>query len=608
MVMAHRQGADNMRHARLLSRVCTVLLALCLVSSAVFAAPDVKLQVQSDNEDLKENLRAASLLVQSVEDPEVEARGLVSAALADYRRLVETLYAFGYYSGAVSVKLNGQEAASLSLLSLPSQINDISIAVDPGPPFRFGKADVSPQAPGTRLPEGFASGQPALATVIGAASRAAVVGWREAGYAKATQGDQRIVANHRGATLDAEVTIVPGPSVRFGDLIIKGESAVRMEALARIADLPTGEVFSPKEMSDLGTRLRRTGTFSSVSLREGDVKPDGTMDIEMTVVDRKPRRIGAGAELSSNEGLDLTAFWMHRNLFGAAERLRIEGSVEQIGAQDNGIDYKLGARLDFPAIFRSDTNYFIGARYENLDDPQFQSELFEVGGGLRWYVRDGLEAEIGIALHRSTATDAFGTRDFRFVAVPAIVEWDERDEPLNASRGHFIRFEGTPFIGVSDTASGARLFADARGYHRLGESRLVFAGRLQVGSILKAEIDETYPDYLFFSGGGGTVRGQPYQTLGVEISPGELVGGRSFLGTMLEMRADFTDALGGVLFADAGFVGEDSFGGEGDWHAGAGVGVRYNTGIGPLRFDIAAPVEGDTGDGVQFYIGIGQAF
>ena len=64
-----------------------------------------------------------------------------------------------------------------------------------------------------------------------------------------------------------------------------------------------------------------------------------------------------------------------------------------------------------------------------------------------------------------------------------------------------------------------------------------------------------------------------------------------------------------VAFADAGYISEASTPGtEGDWHAGAGLGVRYSTPIGPLRVDVAGPVSGDTGEGVQLYIGIGQAF
>jgi translocation and assembly module TamA len=36
--------------------------------------------------------------------------------------------------------------------------------------------------------------------------------------------------------------------------------------------------------------------------------------------------------------------------------------------------------------------------------------------------------------------------------------------------------------------------------------------------------------------------------------------------------------------------------------------VRYDTGFGPVRLDLAVPVGGKTGRGLQVYVGIGQAF
>jgi len=113
-----------------------------------------------------------------------------------------------------------------------------------------------------------------------------------------------------------------------------------------------------------------------------------------------------------------------------------------------------------------------------------------------------------------------------------------------------------------------------------------------------------------YSGGGGTVRGQPYQSLGVTASNGEFTGGQSFAAASVELRASVRENIGVVGFYDAGFVTEESgFAGESDWHAGAGVGLRYNTGIGPIRVDVATPVTGDdAGRDYQFYIGIGQAF
>jgi len=419
-----------------------------------------------------------------------------------------------------------------------------------------------------------------------------------------------LVADHRANTLSADLTIIPGPKLRFGDLIISGESAVRAERLAEIADLPSGEVFSPETMSTVAKRLRRTATFASVSLREGAAEPDGTMDVELSVVDLKPRRFGFGAELSSFEGVSLTGFWLHRNLFGGAERLRFDAEIGQIGAQDgNGADFLLRARLEFPALFRSDTNFFVLGQIESLDEPTYRSDTLELGAGIRWFARDGIEAEFGVSLLRSQTEFALGRITYNTIAFPGMITWDDRDDPLNATGGFYVRATGTPYLGFSGTASGMQLTADARGYRSFGNGRVVFAGRLQWGSILGSELFETNPDLLFLSGGGGTGRGQPYQSLGITLAPGVIIGGRSFLGTMLELRTNFTESIGGVVFTDAGYIGAGSFlDGSGEWHASAGVGVRYNTAIGPLRVDVAAPVSGDTGQGVQIYIGIGQAF
>ncbi len=170
-----------------------------------------------------------------------------------------------------------------------------------------------------------------------------------------------------------------------------------------------------------------------------------------------------------------------------------------------------------------------------------------------------------------------------------------------------------PFLGFGTTDSGARLTFDARAYRRLGEdSRFVVAARAQGGLIVGSRLLATPRDDLFYSGGGGTVRGQPYQSLGVTANDGGTpveTGGTRFIAVSAEVRAKVTDTIGIVGFVDAGSVSDSTFTSPGDdWHAGAGLGLRYATGFGPIRLDIATPVGGDTGDGVQIYIGIGQSF
>ena len=133
------------------------------------------------------------------------------------------------------------------------------------------------------------------------------------------------------------------------------------------------------------------------------------------------------------------------------------------------------------------------------------------------------------------------------------------------------------------------------------------AARLQGGAVLGADLLATPRDDLFYSGGGGTVRGLPYQSLGVTVSDGGTtvtIGGNRFAAGSLEARVKVSERLGLVGFVDAGLVGNGT---DSDWQAGAGLGVRYATGIGPVRLDVALPVHGD-GKGAQIYVGLGQAF
>jgi translocation and assembly module TamA len=169
-----------------------------------------------------------------------------------------------------------------------------------------------------------------------------------------------------------------------------------------------------------------------------------------------------------------------------------------------------------------------------------------------------------------------------------------------------------PFLGFGTTDSGVKLTVDGRAYRSFGD-RLTLAGRVQGGAILGAGLLGTPRDELFFSGGGGTVRGHPYRSLGVAVArgfgPQFQVGGLYMAAASVEARVKVTGAIGAVAFFDVGTIGVTDFvDDKGGWHSGAGLGLRYDTGLGPLRLDVAVPVGGDTGDGVQVYIGLGQSF
>ncbi|MGJ8594657.1 autotransporter assembly complex protein TamA [Sulfitobacter sp.] len=565
------------------------------------------------DDDLRATLRGGSLLIEQTvnEENEASASEILGAAQADYKRLLAVLYDNGYFGASITISVDGREASSISPVQAPAAITRVKILIDKGQKFKFGRAQIAPIAEGTTLPEGFAEGKTASLSVLKNTVSEGVDGWRTIGHAKAALSSQELVADHPNRTIRADLTLDPGPRLRFGPLVILNESDVRRERILDIAGLPEGEVFSAEEIRLSTERLRRTGAFSAVALSEAEeIGPGDTLAINAQTTDAVKRRLGFGAELSTLEGLTVSAFWLHRNLLGGAERLRFDAEISGIGGSSGGTDYTLGGRFERPATFNEDTDFYALALLEQLDEVSYFSRQLDLEVGIERIASPERTYTLGVGLRTAKTRDVFGENSYTLLTLPLSAEFDYRDNRLDAKQGYYLKANVLPFVAISGSDNGVRSFVDGRVYKTFGAARPVtFALRGQLGSVYGPDLSRAPADYLFYSGGGGTVRGQEYQSLGVPVGD-ETTGGRSFVGLSTEVRVGVSDNIGIVGFADAGYIGEEQFyDGTGTWHSGAGLGLRYNTAIGPIRLDVAVPLSGpDTDENFQVYIGIGQSF
>ncbi|PWJ22316.1 autotransporter assembly complex protein TamA [Jannaschia seohaensis] len=592
----------------------TGLLAAALLGATGAAAAELEFRLAGGDKGLGGTLEATSLVAGTLRDAEDGAlprRDIVAAAQADYARLLAALYEQGYFGPVISIEVDGVEATDLPVIGSEEPVGQVVIAVEPGPLFVFGQAEIAPLPEGIRPPPGFETGARAGTSILRQATSEGVEAWRAIGHAKAELGGQQITANHPDRRVDARLSLAPGPRLRYGAILIEGNEAVRSRQIDRIADLDPGDVFDPEEIRDSARRLQRTGAFRSVSIVEAaEALPDATLPMTIQVVERLPRRIGFGAEIGTTEGAALSAFWLHRNLTGFADSFRAEAEIRSIGGESGGEDYRLGALYTRPATFNPETDLFVGAEIESLDEQEFSSDRAEVFVGARRIVSDEFQYSYGLSLEYSDVTDGFGDREFLIASIPLEAQYDRRDDPLNPTDGYYIDARIDPFYGFETAGPGVLLNADLRGYQGFGAERnTVLAARLQLGTLVGPDLEDAPTGDLFFSGGGGTVRGQPFQSLSLELPSGREVGGRSFVGVAAEIRQKVTENIGVVGFVDWGQISESSSWSGGESHAGAGLGVRYDTGIGPIRVDLAVPVAGpDDNSGFELYIGIGQAF
>ena len=574
--------------------------------------------------DAESAVRNASALLADQDEPASGAAGLLAKARGDYRRIVAALYNEGYYGGTVAIRVGGAEVTNLAPdVDLPDPV-DVSIVVDPGPLFRFNSVNVVNQAVVTDDPddfvdppssEGFGAGEIARSSVILEAEELVLEAWRQQGHAKAVVVGRDVVADHASNSVDVTITVDPGRRAAFGAVTVSGTERLDPAFLARQTGLTVGEEYDPDELDKAQSRLDRLEVFRSARLEAAEsIGADGLLPYDLIVQELPGRRFGAGATYSTIDGLGVEAYHLWRNLFGQAERLRLDARVAGIGypVETEQFDYFFGGTFTKPGIVTPDSDFVATLNAERINLPTYIETSVSGRAGATHLLSDEIAFRGGLQFEISQfEDDAFGTRDFKLFGLYGGATLDFRDDSVEPTEGWFAQADLEPFYELNYGNAAAQLTAEARTYFPVGEDdQFVLAGRLRGGALLGPELNEIPPDRLFFAGGGGSVRGYGFRSIGVDDDgDGDVTGGRYLLEASVEARVKVTDDIGVVGFLDGGYVAADTFPGLEDLRLGAGVGARYYTGLGALRLDIAVPLNKREGDpDYAIYAGIGQAF
>jgi translocation and assembly module TamA len=572
--------------------------------------------------DVANAIRGASALLADQGAPASGAAGLLAKARSDYRRILATLYNQGYYGGAISILVGGKEAANLPPdTDLPDPVA-VVLKVNAGPLFRFGSVKIANRAPLATEPDdeveqpevaGFGAGLVAKATVVGRAEQLAIDAWRQQGYAEATVVDRQVVADHASNTVDVTITVAPGRHATVGPIGVTGTARMDPDFVAQQTGLIAGADYDPDDIARAEKRLARLDVFRAMRIEAASgIGNDGVLPFNVIVEEQAERRFGVGATYSTVDGLGIEGFHLWRNLFGRAERLRLDAKVAGINwpIATEEFDYAFGGTFTKPGFLNPDNDLVAAVAAERSVLPAYTETSASARVGLTQYLFDQLTLDGSAFYERSLFEDDFGTRNFSLAGLSGGLIWDARDDSSDASEGFYVNVTAEPFYEFYYGNPAFRTTAEVRGYlNVLGDKQLVLAGRAKIGALVGPAIDEIPPDRLFFAGGGGSVRGYGFKSIGVP-GPGDTVtGGKYLVEGSLEARYKVTNDIGVVAFVDGGYVPAEEFPGLDQLRIGVGAGVRYYTGLGPLRLDVAVPLNKRPGDpDYALYVGIGQAF
>lgn len=569
------------------------------------ATPPIPYEVEITgivNEDLRQLLRESSQLIELQERPPKSLAGLRRRVEADLDRFETALRSEGYYAGAAAAEIDRTRDPIA-----------VAIQVKPGEQYVLKDYTVRYQGPAAEsavrpsLEElDLMLGQPARAPEIVAAQKDLLKTLGRNGYPLASVVDREAVVNHDTKTMTVALTVEPGPFATFGAPSIQGLTDVETDYVERLVTWEPGRTFDEKELVKTREQLAATGLFAAVQVTPGEeVGPDGRLPVTITVNEAPHRSIGFGASYSTSEGFAGDVFWEHRNLFGDGERLRLELLAAQI-------EQSFTARYTKPTFLNRDQELIIETEFANRDTDAFEEQSATGLVALRRPFGDHWTGTAGISAEYSIITDDEGEETFQLLGLPVTAIYDTSNSLLDPTEGVRLTAAVTPFTGVGDDA----LFftkgsVAAATYYAIDEdARYVLAGRARVGSIVGEDTDDIPANKRFYAGGGGSIRGYEFQKVGPLDDEGDPLGGRSVLELNAEVRVRVTDTIGIVPFVDGGTAFDDpvpTFDETVRW--AGGLGLRYFSPVGPVRLDVAFPLNPrPIDDTFQFYISLGQAF
>ncbi|MEA3180076.1 MAG: translocation and assembly module TamA [Gammaproteobacteria bacterium] len=647
--------------------IAIVLLYGALPARAADPQPYKVDMASTGDSALNATLKATSELETLRKTAPVGPFGLIGRARGDLERLKTVLESFGYYQSYVEIRIDGlplddpgvgEELTSRS----KDDDSEVKITFSIGPLYHLRKIEIDGQVPpDAEKTLALESGAPAVAADVLAAGDRLLNSLEDKGYAFAKVDTPVAHEDPPNRVLDVSFHVETGSLIQIGEIRIRGLKEMKEAVVRKRLLLHTGEQYGATKIETARKDLLALGVFASVSVRVG-TKADsqGRVPITFNARERPQHAVSVSGAYSSDLGGSTGVSWTKRNVSGKADSLTLSATAINLGGgtSTNGIGYDVNGKYLIPDWKERNQSLqvAVGAIRQSLDAydqtaytgtvtvnrklssiwsvsagfgiEQERIDQHECGGGQGCTIPMDIcvaPSDLGTDPDKYTGTPPCDQRfSYTLLSLPitALFNTTGLDSPLeDATHGMRVSLSVTPTFSFGRpstrffiTQGTGSLYFDLNniGLNKT-PGRSVLALRALAGLAAGASQFSLPPDQRFYAGGSGTIRGYRYQSVGPLFPNGNPIGGTAINAGTVEYRQRFGTNFGTAVFLDAGNVSKNLNPTGGTLKTGAGVGLRYYTPIGPIRLDVALPLQRrsdgpNPDDSFEIYIGLGQAF
>ena len=569
------------------------LLMVAPIAGIAAEKPAVRLQITGLSGELEKNVQAR---LSTITDDEITPDGRFRARVREAVR--EGLKALGYYEPRIDFTFTRAKKKGDTPL--------LEAKVTPGEPVKIAgetvilRGGIREDKDAQRL---LRKGKPKIGSVLShsdydsfkssLSGLALRKGYFDGQYNKSQLG---VAVERHQAFWDIDYD--SGERYRFGPVTFTG-SQIREEYLQKLVPFAPGDEYDSRDLAELNRRLSATGWFNSVVVAPKFEKERKSKVLPMqgVVTPRTKNTIETGVGYSTDVGPRMKATWKKPWVNSRGHSL---SSSLYLSAPEQQLDFS----YKMPLLKNPLEQYYLlqgGMKRTDLNDTKADSTTLALSR--YWESSTGWQRAINLRWSLDHFTQGEVT-DTTMLLYPGVSINRTR------SRGGLMPVWGDSqrySIDISDTSWGSDIdFVVLQAQNvwiRTLARKHRFVARGNLGWIETNNFDKVPPDLRFFAGGDRSIRGYKYKSISPEDSDGKLSGASKLATGSLEYQYNVTGKWWGAVFVDSGEAVNDIK--QSNFKTGAGVGVRWQSPVGPIKLDIAKPIGDKEENGMQFYIGLG---
>ncbi|OOF36833.1 autotransporter assembly complex protein TamA [Rodentibacter heidelbergensis] len=388
-----------------------------------------------------------------------------------------------------------------------------------------------------------------------------------------------------------------GVRYHYGEITFNN-TQIREDYLQNMLKIKPGEPYLLSQLSTLSNDFSSTNWFSSVLLQPQVDEENKVVNLEVLMYPRKKNAMELGVGFATDTGPHLQIGWtrpwindrghsFRTNLYVSSPKQTLE-AVYKIPLLKNPLNYYYefsgGVENEDDNDTKTTTITLAGLRYWNNDAG------WQYFAGVRARYDKFTQADINDKTLLVYPTGGFNRTRLRGGMFPT---WGD-SQKITVDVAYKGLLSDASFFKVQASTGWIRTYAEN---HRI-------ITRAEIGYLHTKDIHKIPPALRFFAGGDRSVRGYGYKKISPRDQNNKLVGGSRLLTGSFEYQYQVYPSWWGATFVDAGLAA-NRFSNE-ELRYGAGVGVRWASPVGAIKFDIATPIrDKDDSKNIQFYIGLG---